>query len=64
MNDDEKDRRVAILISASRAVLEMFRSGFNPTERQLALLDGAIANLTALKTCGGNNIVDNSIRAG
>lgn len=46
------ERRVEALIVASRTVLQMFREGHNPTERQLSLLDGAICGLTARKMCG------------
>ena len=52
MTDEEKDRRVAVLLLASRAVLDMLRSGHQPTEGQLNHLDGAILDLTAEKLCG------------
>lgn len=52
MDDDEKDRRVAVLVNASRTVLDMFRRGYNPTEAQLNAVEGGILGLTALKTCG------------
>lgn len=52
MDELEKDRRVMVLTRASRIVLEMFRAGHHPTERQLNHLDGAIMGLTAQKVCG------------
>lgn len=52
MNREAVEVLTGNLVRSATLVLDRFRSGYHPSESQLAVLEGALFPFTGLKLCG------------